>query len=422
MNYLAIIVMFWDLSKRYAKKYADKLLGEVALGFNWKGAVNYVSDLPSSAAKGDAYTVKYTGSSGIEVLGSQFAWDGSAWIEVVTRGEKGKTGDPGSPGEKGTPGNDGFSPSAKVTKSGNAVTISITDKDGETSETITDGKDGTDGKKGDPGNDGFSPSAKVTKSDGIITISIVDKDGESSETVTDGKDGKDGELNVIENIQVNNKDLQVTNKTVNIDLSEYVIKEKGKNLAADSDIEQISTNKKAIEVLNGSGEGSVSKKIADEFSKKTYLTKTIATTEQITAFIKDPSSASFNVIYLHKDDSSAGPDCYQEYQRIGNDTNSVFTMTGDTSTDLSDYAKSDKVYSKENADATFVKQVTGKGLSSNDYDAASVAAVKTIPDKINKAPDCTAGHTAVFKADGSIEDGGTAPLSIQISNMAISIK
>lgn len=42
-------------------------------------------------------------------------------------------------------GGDGYSPTATVTKSGNTATISITDKNGTTSATITDGKDGKDG-------------------------------------------------------------------------------------------------------------------------------------------------------------------------------------------------------------------------------------------------------------------------------------
>lgn len=40
MNSLALIVMFYNLAKQYAKSYADKLLGRVATGFNWLGALN----------------------------------------------------------------------------------------------------------------------------------------------------------------------------------------------------------------------------------------------------------------------------------------------------------------------------------------------------------------------------------------------
>lgn len=74
MNSLALIVMFYNLAKQYAKSYADKLLGRVATGFNWLGAVKYYSDLPASANEGDAYTVMYTGSSGTAVDGTEYAW------------------------------------------------------------------------------------------------------------------------------------------------------------------------------------------------------------------------------------------------------------------------------------------------------------------------------------------------------------
>lgn len=47
--------------------------------------------------------------------------------DVVVQGEK---------GDKGDKGDDGFSPSASVTQSGNVTTISITDKDGTTTESI----------------------------------------------------------------------------------------------------------------------------------------------------------------------------------------------------------------------------------------------------------------------------------------------
>lgn len=46
----------------------------------------------------------------------------------------------GQQGEQGVPGQDGFSPIATVTKSGNTATISITDKNGTTTATVTDGE------------------------------------------------------------------------------------------------------------------------------------------------------------------------------------------------------------------------------------------------------------------------------------------
>ncbi len=61
------------------------------------------------------------------------------------RGEKGDTGLQGVPGEKGEKGNagvagkDGFSPIANVVKDGSVITITITDKNGTTTVTLTEG-------------------------------------------------------------------------------------------------------------------------------------------------------------------------------------------------------------------------------------------------------------------------------------------
>lgn len=54
------------------------------------------------------------------------------------KGEKGDKGDTGNTGATGPTGTDGFSPTATVSKSGNTVTISITDKNGTTTETMQD--------------------------------------------------------------------------------------------------------------------------------------------------------------------------------------------------------------------------------------------------------------------------------------------
>ncbi|CAJ0600738.1 unnamed protein product [Cylicocyclus nassatus] len=86
--------------------------------------------------------------------------------------------------------------------------------------------------------------------------------------------------------------------------------------------------------------------VATEVSKLTFLEKRIATQSEIDEYIADPTKASFTVIYLLKDASAKGSDKYYEYQRIGDDTTSEFVMTGDTSTDLTDYAKKTELPTK----------------------------------------------------------------------------
>lgn len=75
----------------------------------------------------------------------------------------GAKGDTGATGAKGDPGEDGYSPTATVTKTGTQSTIRITDKNGTTEAVVSDGAKGDTGPqgpkgdpgaKGDPGEDG----------------------------------------------------------------------------------------------------------------------------------------------------------------------------------------------------------------------------------------------------------------------------
>lgn len=73
-----------------------------------------------------------------------------AWLASL-KGDKGDAGEPGAAGEKGEPGEkgdtgaagkdgaDGFSPIANVVKDGSVITITITDKNGTTTVTLTEG-------------------------------------------------------------------------------------------------------------------------------------------------------------------------------------------------------------------------------------------------------------------------------------------
>ena len=81
------------------------------------------------------------------------------WLASL-KGEKGDTGEAGASGEKGEKGDRG-----------------------EKGDTGAAGKDGTNGKDGA---DGFSPSAKVEKTGSVVTITITDKDGTTTESFTEG--------------------------------------------------------------------------------------------------------------------------------------------------------------------------------------------------------------------------------------------
>ena len=57
-----------------AKVYTDATIAPLLGGVHYRGSVNYYSDLPNNAEEGDAYTVKYTGSSGSTTDGGEYVW------------------------------------------------------------------------------------------------------------------------------------------------------------------------------------------------------------------------------------------------------------------------------------------------------------------------------------------------------------
>lgn len=64
----------------------------------------------------------------------------------------------GADGHPGENGSDGYSPTANVTQNENGATITVTDKNGTTTATVTNGKDGADGNPGADGKDGITPT------------------------------------------------------------------------------------------------------------------------------------------------------------------------------------------------------------------------------------------------------------------------
>ena len=86
-------------------------------------------------------------------------------------------------GVAGTNGTDGFSPVATVTQNAGSATISITDANGTTTATVSDGGDGLDG---------FSPIATVEQTEFGATITITDSNGTTTADVVNGSQGTPG--------------------------------------------------------------------------------------------------------------------------------------------------------------------------------------------------------------------------------------
>lgn len=57
-----------------AKSYTDATIAPLLGGVRYRGSVNYFSSLPSNPAEGDAYTVKYSGTSGTTPDGTEYVW------------------------------------------------------------------------------------------------------------------------------------------------------------------------------------------------------------------------------------------------------------------------------------------------------------------------------------------------------------
>lgn len=57
-----------------AKAYTDATIAPLLGGVHYRGSVNYFNNLPSNPAEGDAYTVKYSGSSGTNPDGTEYVW------------------------------------------------------------------------------------------------------------------------------------------------------------------------------------------------------------------------------------------------------------------------------------------------------------------------------------------------------------
>lgn len=96
--------VFAASAEKKAKAYTDEKTSALMGGVRWKGYVNYYSDLPATPAEGDAYTVRYMGTSGTDPDRREFVWgkqQGTStyeWIEFGGGGTiKAKEGTPSNP-------------------------------------------------------------------------------------------------------------------------------------------------------------------------------------------------------------------------------------------------------------------------------------------------------------------------------------
>lgn len=119
-----------------------------------------------------------------------------------------------------------------------------------------------------------------------------------------------------------------------------------------------------------------------------HLTRQIVTAEELAAFIADPTTASDNVIYMQKFSSGEGKDSYKEYMRFGAEGSYSIELIGDTSVDLTDYAKTTDVntalesYAKTTVTDNLATQIAANATAISQK--ADTTVVETLSGKVDK--------------------------------------
>ena len=119
-----------------------------------------------------------------------------------------------------------------------------------------------------------------------------------------------------------------------------------------------------------------------------HLTRQIVTAEKLTELIADPTTAADNVIYMQKFSSGKGKDNYKEYMRFGAEGSYSIELIGDTSVDLTDYAKTVDVnttlesYAKTTVTNNLATQIAANATAISQK--ADTTVVETLSGKVDK--------------------------------------
>ena len=119
-----------------------------------------------------------------------------------------------------------------------------------------------------------------------------------------------------------------------------------------------------------------------------HLTRQIVTAEELAAFIADPTTAADNVIYMQKFSSGKGKDNYKEYMRFGAEGSYSIELIGDTSVDLTDYAKTADIntalesYAKTTVTDNLATQIAANATAISQK--ADTTVVETLSGKVDK--------------------------------------
>lgn len=139
-----------------------------------------------------------------------------------------------------------------------------------------------------------------------------------------------------------------------------------------------------------------------------HLTRQIVTAEELAAFIADPTTAADNVIYMQKFSSGKGKDNYKEYMRFGAEGSYSIELIGDTSVDLTDYAKTIDVntalesYAKTTVTNNLATQIAANATAISQK--ADTTVVETLSGKVDKNTGDIAALTEVVNGKANQND------------------
>lgn len=139
-----------------------------------------------------------------------------------------------------------------------------------------------------------------------------------------------------------------------------------------------------------------------------HLIRQIVTEEELAAFIADPTTATDNVIYMQKVSSKDGKDNYKEYMRFGTEGSYTIELIGDTSVDLTDYAKTADVnttlesYAKTTVTDDLATKIAANTTAIGTKAEATV--VETLSGKVDKNTGDITALTEVVNGKASQTD------------------
>lgn len=139
-----------------------------------------------------------------------------------------------------------------------------------------------------------------------------------------------------------------------------------------------------------------------------HLTRQIVTAQELAAFIADPTTAADNVIYMQKFSSGKGKDNYKEYMRFGTEGNYSIELIGDTSVDLTDYAKTADIntalesYAKTTVTDNLSTQIAANATAISQK--ADTTVVETLSGKVDKNIGDIAALTEVVNGKANQND------------------